>query len=55
MIVSPQLAAWHDVYLVALTMLLVAVAVPVARDGRCSSAGALVAVGAVLMQLVVAP
>ena len=54
-IVSPQLAAWHDVYLVALTMLLVAAAVPGRPRRPLLVAGALVAVGAVLMQLVVAP
>ena len=54
-IVSPQLAAWHDVYLVALTMLLIAAAVPGRPRRPLLVAGALVAVGAVLMQLVVAP
>ena len=54
-IVSPQLAAWHDVYLVALTMLLVAAAVPGRPRRPLLVAGALVGVGAVLMQLAVAP
>ena len=55
MIVSPQLAAWHDVYLVALTMLLVAAAVPGRLRRPLLVAGSLLAVGAVLMQMVVAP
>ena len=54
-IISPQLAAWHDIYLVALTMLLVAAAVPGRPRKPLLVAGGLVAVGAVLMQLAVAP
>ncbi len=54
-IISPQLAAWHDVYLVALTVILVAAAVPGRPRRPLLVTGALVAAGAVLMQLAVAP
>lgn len=54
-IVSPQLAAWHDVYLVALTVLLVAVAAPGRLRRPLLVAGAVLAVVAVAMQAVVAP
>jgi hypothetical protein len=55
LIVSPQLAAWHDLYLVSLTLLLVAVAVPGRLRRPLLVSGAVIAVGAVLMQSVVAP
>ena len=55
LVVSPSLAAWHDVYLVALTLLAVAVAVPGRVRRACAVAGAVLAVGAVLMQAVVNP
>jgi hypothetical protein len=55
LVVSPATAAWHDVYLVALVALLVAVAVP-GRVRRPLLAGGLVlAVAAVLLQWAVAP
>ena len=55
MVVSPSLAAWHDVYLVALTLLTVAVAVPGRLRRRLLAVGGLLAVGAVLLQATVAP
>lgn len=54
-VVSPSLAAWHDVYVVALTVLCVAVAVPGRWRRRLLVGGAVVAVVAVAMQLVVTP
>jgi hypothetical protein len=54
-IVSPALAAWHDVYLVGLTMLAVAVAIPGRWRRTLALTGALVAVIAVPMQGAVAP
>ena len=55
LVVSPELAAWHDLYLVALTALLVAVVVP-GRLRRWLLAGGVVVAGlAVAVQLVVAP
>jgi hypothetical protein len=54
-VVSPQLAAWHDLYLVAVTALLAAIAVPGRwRRGLLVVAGS-VAVLAVLAQLAVTP
>ncbi len=55
MVVSPQLAAWHDLYVVALTALLVAAAAPGRLRRPLLVAGGVLAVGAVVMQLVVAP
>jgi hypothetical protein len=55
LVVSPQLAAWHDVYIVALTLLCVAVAVPGRLRRPLLLAGAVLAVGAVAMQAVVTP
>ena len=55
LVVSPAMAAWHDVYLVALTLLAVAVAVPGRTRRWLLVAGALLAVVAVLMQRVVTP
>jgi hypothetical protein len=55
LVVSPSLAAWHDVYLMGLTMLVVAVAVPGRWRRPLVLAGALVAVLAVLMQSTVTP
>ena len=55
LVVSPALAGWHDVYVVALTMLAVAVAVPGRWRRPLAVAGLLLAVGAVVMQAVVAP
>lgn len=54
-VVSPHLAAWHDLYIVGLTALLVAVAVPGRLRRPLLLAGAVVAVGAVAVQLAVAP
>jgi hypothetical protein len=55
LVASPAMAGWHDLYLVALTMLAAAVAVPGRTRGWLAVAGALVAVGAVLMQRAVSP
>jgi len=55
LIVSPAMAAWHDVYLVALTMLAVAVAVPGRTRRWLLVSGALLALCAVLMQRMVTP
>lgn len=55
LVVSPQLAAWHDLYLLALTALLVAVAVPGRLRRPLLVVGGAVAAGAVAMQLAVAP
>jgi hypothetical protein len=52
LVVSPELAAWHDVYLVAVTALLVALAMP-GRRRPLLLGGAVLAAGAVVMQLVV--
>jgi hypothetical protein len=54
-VVSPALAAWHDVYVVGLTMLAVAVAVPGRWRRHLVIAGTLVAGLAVVMQSAVAP
>jgi hypothetical protein len=55
LVVSPSLAGWHDVYLVGLTALLVAVAVPGRTRRPLLAGGALLAVVAVLMQAAVTP
>jgi hypothetical protein len=55
LVLSPALAAWHDVYLIGLTMLAVAVAVPGRWRRPLALAGSLVAAVAVLMQAAVAP
>jgi hypothetical protein len=53
--VVPQLAAWHDLYLVALTLLAAAVALPGRYRRRLLVVGASVAVVAVLLQASVTP
>jgi hypothetical protein len=54
-VVSPAMAAWHDLYLVGLVLLATAVAVP-GRPRRPLLAGGLVlAVAGVALQMVVAP
>jgi hypothetical protein len=55
LVVSPSMAAGHDLYLVGLTLLAVAVAVPGRVRRLLLGAGAVVAVGAVLLQAAVAP
>lgn len=55
LVVSPTLAAWHDVYVLGLTALCVAVAVPGRWRRPLLVAGSVVAAVAVAMQLVVAP
>lgn len=55
LVVSPELAAWHDVYLVALTAVLVAAVTPGRWRRALLLTGTVVAVGAVGMQLVTAP
>lgn len=55
LVVSPALAGWHDVYLVALTALVVAVAVPGRLRRPLVAAGVLLAVLAVLLQRAVTP
>lgn len=55
LVVSPVLAAWHDVYLLGLVALMAGIAVPTHRGRLVLASGALVAAGAVAMQLVVAP
>jgi hypothetical protein len=50
LVVSPAMAGWHDLYLVALTMIAVAVAVPGRTRRWLLVAGALVGACAVLMQ-----
>jgi hypothetical protein len=54
-VVSPALAGWHDVYLVALTTLLGAAAVPGRFRRPVVAAALLVGAGAVLMQRAVMP
>jgi hypothetical protein len=54
-VVSPALAAWHDVYLVGLTLLAAAVAVRGRVGRRLAVAGAVVAVLAVVVQKLVQP
>ena len=53
--VVPELAAWHDLYLVALTLLAAAVALPGRYRRRLAVVGASVAVVAVLLQASVIP
>ena len=55
LIVSPALAGWHDVYLVALTLLTVAVAVPGRTRRVLAVAGLVLGAVAVLLQQVVTP
>lgn len=55
LVVSPELAAWHDVYLVGITVLLAATVTPGRLRRPLLVAATLVAVGAVLMQLMVVP
>ena len=55
LVVSPALAAWHDVYLVALIMLAIAVAVPGRGRRPLAIAGGALAVVAVLLQGAVSP
>lgn len=54
-VVVPELAAWHDLYLVALTLLAAAVALPGRYRRRLVVVGASVAVVAVLLQASVTP
>ena len=51
----PELAAWHDLYLVALTLLAAAVALPGRYRNRLAVVGAIVAVVSVLLQASVTP
>jgi hypothetical protein len=55
LVVSPALAGWHDVYLVALTLLAVAVAVPGRLRRAAAAGGAVLGVLAVLLQYAVTP
>ena len=55
LVVVPELAAWHDLYLVALTLLAAAVALPGRYRRRLAVVGASVAVVAVLLQASVTP
>jgi hypothetical protein len=55
LVVSPALAGWHDVYLVALTTLLGAAAVPGRWRRPVVAAALLLGAGAVLMQRAVMP
>jgi hypothetical protein len=55
LVVSPELAGWHDVYLVALTVLLAAVAVPGRFRRHVVFAAAALAAVAVLLQRAVMP
>lgn len=54
-VVSPGLAAWHDLYLVGLVLLAVAVAVPGRTRRVLLAAGAAVSVAGVALQWAVAP
>jgi hypothetical protein len=54
-VVSPALAAWHDLYLVGLVLLAVAVAVPGRTRRPLAVAGAVVAVAGIVLQQLVAP
>jgi hypothetical protein len=54
-VVSPAMAAWHDLYLVGLVLLAAAVAVPGRTRRPLAVAGAVAAVAGVLLQQVVAP
>jgi hypothetical protein len=55
LVVSPELAAWHGLYLVGLTALLVAVVVPGRARRPLLAVGGVLAAVAVVLQLVVAP
>ena len=55
LVVSPELAAWHDVHVVALTALCVAAAAPGRLRRPMLAVGLLLGALAVTMQLVVAP
>jgi hypothetical protein len=55
LVVSPAMAAWHDVYLVGLIALAAAVAVPGRTRRPLVAAGAVLVVAGVLMQRAVAP
>ncbi len=55
LVVSPELAAWHDLYLLGLTALLVAVVVPGRARRPLLAIGGVVAAVAVVLQLLVAP
>lgn len=55
LVVSPAVAAWHDVYLVGVIAVLVGVAVPGRLRPFFLTGGLLVAVGALFLQQVVAP
>lgn len=54
-VVSPALAWWHDLYLVGLVLLVLAVAVPGRARRPMAAAGLAVAVAGVLLQQAVAP
>ena len=55
LVVVPELAAWHDVYLVALTLLTAAVALPGRYRRPLLVSGAVLGVVAVLLQARVSP
>jgi hypothetical protein len=55
LVVSPELAAWHDVYLVALTVLLAAAVVPGRWRRHVVLAAAVLGAAAVFLQRGVAP
>ena len=55
LVVSPSLAAWHDVYLVALTALAMGAVIPGRGRRPLLLAGALLGVAAVLLQRMVTP
>jgi hypothetical protein len=55
LVVSPALAAWHDVYLIALTMLAMAVAIPGRTRRPLAIGGGVLALVAVLLQSAVSP
>jgi len=55
LVISPGLAAWHDVYLIALTTLAIAIAVPSRFRRPLAIVGSLLAVAAVVMQQSVTP
>ena len=55
LVVSPELAAWHDLYLLGLTALLVAAVVPGRARRPLLAIGGVVAAVAVVLQLLVAP
>ena len=55
LVVSQPVAAWHDVYLVGLTMLLAAIALEGVWRRRVAVAGAVLAGIGVLIQAIVMP